>query len=157
MKITPNVRAIILSGLRNKDVKKTELSIHLGRPKNWATKLFNGTLKTLDDDTVDEICDYLGVSFIEVVEKKQTVSATAVKLSNLMDQDEDIATTITSLAEYLEQATMRRLPYIPTRALVSLGKEITRAAHEDPDKPGKVGRIAVVWIAKHLETTNKAG
>ena len=44
------------------------------------------------------------------------------------------------------------LPLIPTKDLVDFGSEIVRAAHEDPDKPGKVGRIAMDWLSNRLKT-----
>lgn len=101
MKITPNLRAIIRSGLDDKGIRCVDLTNHLKKPRSWSTKLFNGTLQTLTEDDADEICDYLGVKFIQITEHGR-VSDVALRITVLMDADEKLAGIFTSLVNYLE-------------------------------------------------------
>lgn len=101
MKITPNIRAIIRSGLNDKGLKCVDLTEHLNRPKSFSTKLFNGTLKNLTDEDADAICDLLDVQFVQVTETGR-VSDTAVRFTRLMDADDRIARAFTMLLDYLE-------------------------------------------------------
>ena len=155
MKITESTRAIILSGLRKKGINQSELSEYLGHNKNWATRLFNGTLKTLNDDQVDKIIDYLDVSFVKVTQKGRKVSTLATRLSKASENDKNLSEALSYLADFVEdQNAQKFLPWIPTEDLVALGKECNRATHEDPDKDGKIGRIAVNFMAQVIERLN---
>ncbi|GAA5497618.1 LexA repressor [Rubritalea halochordaticola] len=157
MKITNSVRASILSGIRNKGINQSDLAAHLGFQKNWATRLFNGTLKTLSEENVDKICEYLGITLTKVTSSGEPVSPLALQLGKAMEENEHLAMALDHLARYTEDHhSSYTLPYIPTEDLIAFGQEMVRAAHEDPGKPGKVGRIGVVYIASILEKLSEA-
>ena len=119
MKITPNIKALIRSGLEARGLLCVDLTEHLNRPKSFSTKLFNGTLKNLTDADADAICAFLDLRFVQVTEQGR-ISDTAIRLSNLMDKSDTLATSITHLVDHLElldaihvDATKDRLTDLP--------------------------------------------
>jgi hypothetical protein len=67
-----------------------------------------------------------------------------------MGRSREAAQAIEAIVELERAPVTSRLSYRPTKDLVDYGKEIMRASREDPDKPGKVHRIAVMWLAERL-------
>lgn len=155
MKITNNIRAVVLDGLRKKGIKKGEFAEALGHDKSWSTRFFDGTTKTLDEETADKIADLLDVSFVKVVRQGKPVSAIAARLAEEIERDEHLSGTFSNLLNYIDDSRQPYMPWIPTEDLVAFGEEMVRAAHEDADKPGKVGRIGIVWLAQCIEKLNR--
>ncbi|MBT8044355.1 MAG: helix-turn-helix transcriptional regulator [Verrucomicrobiae bacterium] len=102
MKVKPPILASIRSGLESKGLKKIDLTRHLGRPTNWTTKLFNGTIKNLDDEEADKIAAFLGVSFGKITLQGR-VPEVAVRLGEMMNEDSEVTALLTALAEVLER------------------------------------------------------
>ena len=111
MKITPSTRAAIRLGLRDKGLKNVDLTNHLNRPRNYATKLFNGQMKTIDEDEAGEISKFLGIKLMRVTERG-IMSDAAVRLSRLMDSDPALADVFTRLVNYLEGETTTDAPRV---------------------------------------------
>lgn len=150
MNVTENTRATIVQSLRRKSMTQSELAEKMGMGKSWVTKLLNGTLKSLSDEHTDLLEEILDVSFFKLT-KVDTLSPMARLLGERMKDNPALEEIMTSLVRMTDDSLHHELPYIPTKDLVDFGKEIMRAAHEDPDKPGKIGRIAITWLADRLQ------
>lgn len=114
MKLTDNMKGRILQALRNKDLKQVELASYMGLGKAWVTKLLkdgkDGGLKTLSDDQREKLEEFLGIQLVAITEKRQVVSGTAAKLSELSDDDPALSAVLEDLLHYLadEAAKKRR-------------------------------------------------
>jgi len=152
--ISNEFRSAILEALRTTEMKQVELGERLGKSRSWTTKLLNGSLKSLSEEDWDAICETLGIKF-ELVESDPFPTSFHT-LKNLCSDRPDRLELIDGIVSMFESQTDHHsLPYIPTDDLVAFGEEMVRAAHEDPEKPGKVGRIGIVWMSKLLERLNK--
>jgi len=149
MKINNQIRSVVTQGIRLKQMNKSDLSKAIGVDRSWVTRFFNGDLKSLTSDNITKLQDALNVKFYSV--EGDRISPTARKIAELIEKDERLADMFNSLTLSLEDDHYYDLPHLPTKDLVDFGKEILRASHEDPNKPGKVGKIAITWLAKRLE------
>lgn len=151
MEITNATRALVTQALRDKDLKQSDLTKKIGVNRSWATRFFRekGGMKTLDDDLRWKIEDFLGIKFFSAVPQSSS-SELAIRFDAALEKDPRLADSMALLLSSIEDDHYFDLPFIPTKDLVEFGKEIMKAAHEDPDKPGKVGRIAVEWLSGKL-------
>ena len=154
MEVTEKVKATISQGLRLKKMNQSELAKKMGMSRSWATRLLNGGLKHLDDDTSDKLMDVLGIQFVRVEDTRKTPEL-AMRLGENMRGDDDLQDLVAALIRINERKMFHSLPYLPTKDLVEFGKVINRASHENPDKDGKIGRIAMEWLANKLEEMEK--
>lgn len=120
MKNTKTIQAIIRSALDRKGLKNVDLTRHLGKPKNWATKLFNGTIKNISDEDADQICDFLNTSFLEVTENGRHVSSLAVRLSALMEHNENLARAVALLVDIIDDKKQKSLTSLPPKRLMAV-------------------------------------
>ena len=149
MNVTDHTRATITQALRNKSMSQTFLAEKMGLGKAWVSKLLNGGIKRLSDEHTDALEDILDISFFTLVDSTK-IPGIAVKLGKLMEERPEVAEIANSLLA-MDESLFYSLPHLPTRDLVDFGKEILRASHEDPDKPGKVGKIALNRLSKRLD------
>lgn len=150
MEITEHTRSTISQALRRLKMSKADLAKKMESGRSWSTKLMNGSLKRLSDDQTERLEDILGVSLLNISEKNPTPEL-AKQLGEQMKKSDDLAEVVAALVRMGDSSLYHSIPHIPTKDLVDFGKEITRAAHEDPSKPGKVGRIAITWLADRLK------
>lgn len=138
--------------LRDQQLTQADLAKKIGVNRSWATRFFRESdgMKTLDDDLRWKIEDFLGIKFFSAVENNPA-SALARKLDKVMEKDPRLSESIALLIASLEDDHYHEIPHLPTKDLVDFGKAIMRAAHADPDKPGKVGKIAITWLAERLQ------
>ena len=148
MNVTEHTIATITQGLRKNNMTQTELAEKMGFGKAWVSKLLKGGIKNLSDEHTDQLEEVLNVSFFTLVETNQ-VPGLAVELGQQMKDRPELTELVAALLS-LNNSTFYTVPHIPTKDLVDFGKEIVRASHEDPDKPGKVGRIAITWLSERL-------
>lgn len=156
MKINDQIIASITQALRRKSMNKATLAEKMGNGRSWSTKLLNGTLKRLSDDQADLLEEILDVQFFNLKEEDSLPPMVRI-LGERVKKDPALADFITSLVQYSEGALYHEIPFLPTKDLVNFGKEITRAAHEDPDKPGKVGKIAINFLSDTLKKIKASG
>lgn len=134
-------------------MSQSQLAEKIGLGKAWVSKLLNGGIKNLSDEHTDLLEEILGISFFTIVEKKK-IPDLAIKLGEIMEGRPELTELVGNLITF-DKSTFYALPYLPTKDLVDFGKEILRASHEDPDKPGKVGKIAITWLAERLNSLKK--
>lgn len=148
MEITDNTRSTITQSLIKMKMTQTVLAKKMKTSKSWVSKLLNGTLKRLSDDQVDLLEEILETSLLEVLEVNPTPEMAKV-LGERMKNSEELTDLVTSLLRLYDNKSRayKTIPYLSTKDLVDFGKEIVRASHENPDKCGKVGKIAIEWLA----------
>lgn len=143
MNLTHNHRTLILNTIREKRITKKQIADSLGYGKAWVTKLLNGTLKSINDETVDKLEELLGVSFIEGQYNNERVSGLAMQVSMAVEQYPRLGPTLTELMALLEETASegKFAPrYIETADMTRIGQEIIKLAFANEDKPGKVAR-----------------
>ena len=152
MDITDNTRSIITQSLRKLKMTQTELGKKMNTSKSWVSKLLNGTLKRLSDKQVDLLEEVLQTTFVTIESYNQTPEL-AKELGKRMDSSDDLTDVVEGLIHLFDSKShaYKTIPYLSTKDLVDFGKEIVRAVHEDPNKHGKVGRIAIEWLSKRLD------
>lgn len=150
MKITNDTRAIVTKALRDNGMSQAELAKKIGVGRSWMTKFFKGGIKNLSDDHYFSIQDTLGVQLATIT--RQSASALAIALAAEIEKDPAIEEAFNGILEVMKDDHYYDLPMLPTKDLVDFGKEIVLASNENPDKPGKVGRLAITWLAEKLQT-----
>jgi len=150
MKITNSTRSLVAQGLRENKMNQADLAKKLGLDRSWTTRFFktSGGLKSISDDLRWKIEDILAIKFFKVDESES--SALARQIDAAIEKDARIGNACELLLSSLNDDHYYDLPLIPTKDLVDFGKTIVRVSHEDPDKPGKVGKIAMTWLAERL-------
>lgn len=151
MKITNSVRSLVAQGLREKKMNQSELAKIIGVDRSWMTRFFqtSGGLKTMTDDIRWKLQDALSIKFH--TDSKAEPSALSRQIDAAIEKDARLGSACELLLSSLSDDHYYDLPLIPTKDLMDFGKEIVRASHEYPDKPGKVGNIALTWLAARLE------
>ncbi len=153
MDLTPNYRALILSGLRKGGKKKTDLADACGYGKAWVTKLLNGTLKAISDTDAQKIEALLGIRFVQFVDVKTKVSTLAAAIDKAIEGNPHLAEVVTALLRLAEECeAARKAPlvprYIETQDMTRIGQEIIRLSFANEDKPGKVAREVLKLLSE---------
>lgn len=151
MDLTHNYRSLILSGLRNSGVTKTTLAETLGYGKPWATKLLNGTLKAISDTDARKIEALLGIRFVQFVDVDRTVSTLAAQIDKAVEKSPllvDALAALLRMAEACNSPSAFTPPYIETKDMSRIGKEIIRLALANEEKPGKVAREVLKLLSE---------
>lgn len=149
MKITNDARSIVAQALRDKKMSQAALAKKLDVGRSWVTKFFNGSLKSLSDDHFFALQETLGVRLVTVSGDQNPLAS---KLASQIQKDPKVGQAFSEILAVMTDDHYYDLPMLPTKDLVDFGKEILRASHEDPGKPGKVGKIALTWLADRLQT-----
>ncbi len=142
------MRALILHTLRAKALSKTDLTNKLGLGKAWATKLLDGSLRTIKEKNLNDLEDYLGIRFTTIDTLSAQRSELAMRIAALIDANP----AFTKLAIALEEIVNETAPlpgprYIPTQDMSRIGQEIIRLCFANEDKPGKVAREVLKLLA----------
>lgn len=152
MDLTPNYRALILSGLRKSGVTKTALAEALGYGKAWTTKLLNGTLKAISDVDAEKIERLLGIRFVQFVDVDRKVSSLAAQIDREIERNPHLAETLMALLRMSEECRKPPAPFVPpfieTQDMSRIGQEIIRLAFANEDKPGKVAREVLKLLSE---------
>lgn len=147
MKINESVRATVLQALRKKKETRTWLSESMGMHRSWATRFFDGSIKSLTDEQVIQLQELLSVEFFTLVKTgKQQHSALAQTIAGQIDSDEAFAEVVSALHEAMK-GKIYTPRYIPTKDMAKLGKEIIGVCKTNEDKPGKVARLVLELLA----------
>lgn len=153
MDLTPNYRALILSGLRKGGKTKTAIADALGYGKAWVTKLLNGTLKSISDADAKKIEELLGIRFVQFVTVDRTVSALAAEIDREIERNPHLAEPLAALLKMSEECRNARdakfVPrYIETQDMTKVGQEIIRLVFANEEKPGKVAREVLKLLSE---------
>lgn len=151
MEITNDTRSLVAKGLRDKKMNQAELAKKLGVDRSWTTRFFqtNGGLKTVSDDLMWKMQDALGIKFYENSQGESFELSRQIAAA--IEKDARLGSAFEMLLRSINDDHYYDLPLIPTKDLVDFGKEIMRVAIQDSEKPGKVGKIALVWLADRLQ------
>lgn len=149
MIITNETRAIVAKGLRDNSMSQSALAEHLRVNRSWMTKFFNGAIKTLSDDHYHGIQDALRVRLGVV--SPSTATDLAVTLAAQIEKDSKVEEAFAKILDVMKNDHYYDLPIISKDHIVNFGKEITRAVHAEPNKPGKVGTAAVTFLSQTLK------
>lgn len=142
------MRALILHTLRSKSLSKTDLTNKLGLGKAWATKLLDGSLKTIKEKHLNDLEDYLGIRFTSVDTLGPQRSELATRIAALIDSNPSFTKLALALEEIQNEAAALPGPrYIPTQDMSRIGQEIIRLCFANEDKPGKVAREVLKLLA----------
>lgn len=156
MTITDSVRATIISAARKRGMSKGEVAEIVGHKPAWATKLFDGTLKSLTDEHVTRLEDALEIKFFRLTRSNKEVSGLGFKVSEATKESPELLRAIESVMELHEKQVFTP-PYFTTKQLVGLGEEIIRLAHAEQDKPGKVGRKVLELVSQDPNKRKRKG
>ena len=145
MNITESVRALVLQGLRNKKQTRVWLSEKVGQHRSWATRFFNGEIKSLTDEQVEALQDALDIRFFAIGKAGQH-SPAALDFATEFDRNQAFASVAGALKTAMA-GVIYTPRYIPTQDMAKLGNEIIRISFENEDKPGKVARLVLEMLA----------
>ena len=149
MKITKQVRQVVLDALRTKKMERQELASRLGVSKSWVTKFFNGHIAYLKDETATEMEKALGVRFYRVVESARTHTELAERFAKLMDASPLVASAAVAIMELASHSSGAFTPpYLSPKELTKLGGVVTRIVHANDGKYGKIGRLVLEELAE---------
>ncbi len=146
--VTAAMRALILHTLRTKSLSKTDLTNKLGLGKAWATKLLDGSLKTIKEKNLNDLEDYLGIRFTAIDSLGPQRSELAARIAALVDSNPSFTKLAIAIEEIQNEASSLAGPrYIPTQDMSRIGQEIIRLCFGNEDKPGKVAREVLKLLA----------
>ena len=148
MTLTNNHRALILGAMRRKGITQKQIADTAGYGKAWATKMLNGTLKAINDETVDKLEELLGIQFVSGVYKEQKVSGLALRISTAIDENPQLGKVIEELLPLVDQDHRFTPRYFETKEMTKLGQEIIRLVFANEDKPGKVAREVLKLVSE---------
>lgn len=131
-------------------MNQAELAKKIGVDRSWATRFFQseGGLKTISTDLRWKIEDALDIKILTYTEEEP--SGLATQINAAIEKDQRIGAACELLLSSLEDDHYYDLPLLPTKDLVDFGKAIVKAVNENPDKPGKVGNIALSWLSNRM-------
>ena len=142
-------------------MRPSHVAEKLKKHRSFINRITSGDLKTLAHDDHEQLCKLLNIIYREEDERQELhnktplVDSSIMRLQDVCDDDPSklkIVDQITMILESIQPKPKYELPWLDTPDLVAFGEEIMRAAHENPDKCGKVARIAMNWLADHYES-----
>lgn len=141
MTITESVRTRILAAMKRKGITNAELAQALGYTKPWTTRLLNGTLQTLSDETVVRMENLLEIQFFRFVRSEEEVSGLGIEVSQASKDSPELIRTIETILELHRNAgSSASTPADSESAqIVAIWEEITQFAMENEDDPSKIG------------------
>lgn len=145
MNNTEQVRGAVLQALRNQKKTKEWLAEKVGQHKSWATRFFNGEVKSLTDEQAYAIQDALEISLFSIRRPGQHTTA-ALDVAAEFDSCEGFAKVVNALRDAMKGVIFTPR-YIATDDMGELGKKIIAICKANPEKPGKVARLVLELLA----------
>ncbi len=139
MKISETLRTRIVAGMRDAGLNQTQIAKAMGYEKPWATRLLNGTMKTLSDDQVERLEQILGIEFFRFSKTGKEVSGLGLMVSEATKDNPDLAQAVEAVCRLADRPAFTP-PYIETSDMTLIGQEIIRLVFANEDKAGKVAR-----------------
>lgn len=147
MNLTEPMRQVILRSMRENKMTKQHLAKELGLSKSWATRLLDGTLKSIRDEHVFALQDLLNVKFF-AISSHDELSNNAREFAKRIDGDADFAKVVATFADCIDAARGAFTPrYIPTEKMSLLGNQIIAIVETNKEKPGKIARLVLELLA----------
>ena len=147
MDVTEPTRALVLQALRKKKQTRVWLAEQLGLNKSWATRFFNGQIKTLSHDQMERLQEVLEIELVSLTRRGGSKMSSIAKLvAQEIDSNEAFAEVATSLHHAMKDKIYTPR-YIPTKEMSKIGSEIIAICEENQAKPGKVARLVLELLA----------
>jgi predicted XRE-type DNA-binding protein len=116
----------IQRGLSAKNMTQAALAEKLGWHRANVSKLLNGKIDNLSNESIDIINDVLAIDLFPIIFRQGTVSATALKLSEMAKSDPKFAELLECVLDVSKPKLVAFLPQIDTKKLPKIGAEVTR-------------------------------
>ena len=145
MNNTEQVRGAVLQALRSQKRTKEWLAEKVGQHKSWATRFFNGEVKSLTDEQAYAIQDALEIPLYGISRPGQHTT-TALDVAAEFDRSEAFAKVVNALREAMMDVIFTPR-YIATQDMAAVGEKIIAICKANPDKPGKVARLVLELLA----------
>jgi hypothetical protein len=141
MNTNESVRVLVKEALLTKKQTRAWLSEKLGQHKSWATRFFNGEIKSLTDEQVETLERALDIRFFAMGKPGQH-SPAALDFATEFDRNQALASVATALR--IAMANVVFSPrYIATAEAESVGGEILRLAKLNEDKPVRLTKAVL--------------
>lgn len=127
--------------MREQEISPADIAEAVGTGKPWVSKLLNGKLRSLKLDHIESIERLVGAPLSGIVERPETLTPTALKVANLVDQNAAFSAFIASLFQFVEDQVPPPAPrYVDSSDMTKLGAEIAKIVAEDGQKYGKIAK-----------------
>lgn len=152
MTITESVRARIRSALERKGMSYTELAQALGYQKPWATRLFNGTLQTMNEETVKTLENLLEIEFFRITRSNEAVSGLGFEISRATAESADLLRTVESVLELYRSGGKQAVApdNFSKDQVEALGEKIIRLVQDHGEQPCMIGRKTLELVGETL-------
>jgi transcriptional regulator with XRE-family HTH domain len=150
MNIGPHELAIIEQGLRKKGLSRLAFAQALGLEKTWATRFLKGAFKSVSDERKAAIEKLLGVQFRAGGDNRPQASPLAMEVTARIVDSKPLAELFDAAMRLHESSRgmpVRCAPWIPTKAMRSVGEQIIAIADANREKPGKVAKLVQKLLA----------
>jgi len=126
MKVTAEIITRIQRALSDKGMNQSQLADKMKVHRSTISTLLKGDQETITSKLVDKLNDALDIRLEPLIYEDGEVSPTALKLSNLAENDGDFANLLETLIRIKSPPISPFLPQVDTKKLPKIGAAVTR-------------------------------